>query len=231
MTVYSWLLTSGAEDIFDSDSGSYQFDQPGVQEALTYLLELQADDCAWKSRQPDPYDYFANRQVLAYTGSVSDVIPQYAAMQHAQSLDAWMLLPFPGESGKPAAVTYGTSLGILSSSREEQLASWIFLHWLMLPRNQAAMVASSGLLPASASSVHYLEDFRKLYPQWDQALQLIPVSHSVPADGSWLTVKNILSDAAWQVMQPNMPPEVLPQILQQLDETIPDVLGVQASQK
>jgi multiple sugar transport system substrate-binding protein len=228
MTVYSWVLTSGAKDVFDSKSESYQFDQPGVQDAFTYLLELQAEDCAWNSRQPDPYDYFANRQVLAYTGSVSDIIPQYAAMQHAQSMDAWDLLPFPTKSGKPEAVTYGTSLGILSATQEEQLASWIFLHWLLLPRNQATMVAASGLLPASASAVGFLDDFRKLYPQWDQALQLIPVSNSVPANNSWLTVKNILSDAAWQVMQPNMLPEIIPQIVEQLDETIPDVLKLQA---
>jgi hypothetical protein len=42
-----------------------------------------------------------------------------------------------------------------------------------------------------------------------------------------LTVKNILSDAAWQVMQPNMLPEIIPQIVEQLDETIPDVLKLQ----
>jgi multiple sugar transport system substrate-binding protein len=231
MTVYSWLLTTGTEDVFDSKVESYQFDQPGVQDAFNYLLNLQAEDCVWNSRQPYPYEYFANRQVLAYTGSVSDIIPEYAAMQQAQSLDAWEILPFPGENGEPVAVTYGTSLEILNSTEEEQLASWIFLHWLMLPRNQAAMIEASGYLPASASAVQYLEDFRKLYPQWDQALQLIPVSHSVPSDGSWLIVKNILSDAAWQVMQPNMPAEVIPQILQQLDETIPDVWDVDSGQK
>jgi multiple sugar transport system substrate-binding protein len=224
LSTYSWLVSAGADNIYDVQNQAFQFDTPEALSVLSDLKDLSADGCIWPARLPDPYDYFASRQALLYSGTLTDIPLQSAAMRKNNSTDEWLILPYPS-GGEPHAVVEGSSYAVTESTPEEQLAAWLFLRWLILPRNQAALGSAGGYLPASESAYAEMEDFQSQYPQWAAAREWAPAAVSVPTGGSWAVVQNLLEDAAWQTFQTFTPPEVIPVLLEQLDGMIPEVLS------
>ena len=223
-TMLSWILSSGNQDYVDTESGIYQFSTGEIQEIFILFRSLFDEGCAWQSRLSEPYDYFAHRQTLIYSGTLQDVIPQTQFMEGLESPDEWVLLPYPSNEMRPVILANGFSYAMLNASREEQLASWLFIRWLILPRNQADLAEINGFLPASISALDNMGTFKKANPHWEEATLWIPIVQSPPTLGSWLIVQNILEDAAWQTFQINMTVETIPQLLKQLDLMIPDVL-------
>ena len=69
---FSWLkaFSVGAGSNFENpiNLGSIENIESG-----TYLYDLFLDNCAWIGRQQQPYEYFANRQALAYSGKMEDI--------------------------------------------------------------------------------------------------------------------------------------------------------------
>jgi ABC-type glycerol-3-phosphate transport system substrate-binding protein len=227
LTMLSWIMASGNQDFANADTGIYQFDTEESEDVFTFLRNLLDEGCAWHSRQPEPYDYFAHRQTLIYSGSLVDIKSQTQYMQGLDSPDEWAIFPYPFEGEKPLVIASGESYAMLNASIEEQLASWLFIRWLILPRNQAKLAEIEGFLPASVSAIDHMRTFRREHPQWDDALQWIPIVQSPPPLGSWLIVQYILEDAAWQTFQVNTTIEAIPLLLAQLDLMIPDVLEYQ----
>jgi multiple sugar transport system substrate-binding protein len=227
LTALSWILSADPPQIYDPQADIYQFDSQTSSAMLSHLRALFDDGCAWNSRLPDPYDYFANRQTLSYTSSLADIPIQSQWMQRRANPDRWTILPFPVDEGKPVVVVSGSAYAILNATPAEQLASWLFVRWLMLPRHQAQLVRASGLLPPSISTVDLLQDYAQTYPQWQIALAWVPLAQPVPQGGSWTVVQTILEDAAWQTFQPFLAPEDIPTILEQVDQLIPEVIAME----
>ncbi len=230
LTTLSWMLTNNPPSLFDAETNRYRFNNPQALEVLSALRTWLDDGCAWNSRLPDPYEYFANRQTLSYSGSLSDILLQSQEMKRAQSPDDWGILPFPVEDGKPVVLIGGSSYAVQQTTPAEQLASWIFVRWLILPRHQVKLTEASGFLPVSASAFDSLQDFRKTYPQWDAAVGLIPLATPAPQSGSWGIAQTILEDAAWQTYQTFTKPEDISTILRELDALIPEVLSINGLQ-
>ncbi|MCJ7623421.1 MAG: extracellular solute-binding protein, partial [Anaerolineaceae bacterium] len=224
LTMLSWIMASGSQDFADIETGVYQFETDESEEIFTFLRNLLDEGCAWHSREPEPYDYFAHRQTLIYSGSLLDIRSQTQYMQELNSPDEWGMIPYPFQGEKPLVIASGESYGMLNASIEEQLASWLLMRWLILPRNQAKLAEIEGYLPVSISAIEYMQAFRKAHPKWNDALQWIPIVQSPPPLGSWLIVQYILEDAAWQTFQSNSTIQAIPPILAELDLMIPDVL-------
>ena len=51
-------------DIPDLDFEAYSFNSDEMEAMFTFQRSLFDEGCAWNSRLPEPYDYFANRQAL-----------------------------------------------------------------------------------------------------------------------------------------------------------------------
>jgi multiple sugar transport system substrate-binding protein len=223
-TWLAWMMTFGLENPGDFGLDGYVFNNQRFREGFSFFKTLYDKGCAWSGRNPTPYDYFANRNTLLYSGTLEDVIQQANIMQHSNNSDAWTVLPYPAAGQKPAVLTNGPSYAIVVATPEQQLASWFLVHWLIDPENQGMMTENSGSWPASVTALENLADFRQLYPQWAQSLAWIPIAQSAPRFGSWVTVRSIFSDAAWQVFQTNTKPETIPVILNELDSTVKEVL-------
>lgn len=227
LTALSWILGANPPQVYDPQTDLYQFDTTAARERLADLRTLFDEGCAWNSRLPDPYEYFANRQTLAYSGGLAEIVLQSEWMQKHNNPDDWTVLPFPSEDGKPVVLVSGVSYAVLNASPEEQLASWLFIRWMMLPRHQTLLTQASGLLPASTGSVDALQAYRQTYPQWDTALGWVPLAKAPPQGGSWSVAQTILEDAAWQTFQPFLAPEDIASVLKQVDQLIPEVLTMQ----
>jgi len=223
LEVLGWLAGFGMRDFVDS-SGRFTFSTPAGQEAFTYLRTLFDQGCAWNSRDPQPYEYFAGRQALIYSGTLEDLLIQQRTMERWKSPDQWLVLPYPSQNRQPIIFTSGQDYALLAASPEQQLAGWLWIRWLVQPEQLARLVRVTGSWPVSTTAADLLVDYQAEHTQWAETLNWIPESIAVPKQGSWGVVQNVLEDAAWQVFQANIKVEQVPDILHQLDATIPDVV-------
>jgi len=223
-TALSWIYSFGGEVVGQPESGQvYQFNKPQAQEAFTFLRQLYDSNCAWISENPYPEDQFASRLGLVSTGSVMDVPYQAQAFQRAGNRDQWKVIPYPSAGQTPAINTYGASLAIFPSSPQQELAAWQFARWLLEPLNHARFVEANGSFPIRATELDHLDGYRKRYPQWDQALALIPTARSEPAIGSWGQVRLALNDAFTQLFRSYFSVDQIQTMLGYLDRTAADL--------
>ncbi len=186
--------------------------------------------CIWPRRLPTSYEYFAKRMALFYSGSVADISVQAGLQQYLKSTDQWTVIPYPSDNNKPVFIVNGPSYAVFRSNPRQQLAAWLFIRWLGLPRNQVKLVQSTGLLPANLSSVDLLKGYSLSNPQWQAALNLIPLARPAPNIPSWTTASVVLQDAGWQIFHQPPTPIPVPTILQQVDDTIPQLINYTPTQ-
>jgi multiple sugar transport system substrate-binding protein len=227
LALLSWLTIFGYEVPSDPNSQLTIFNVQSARDAFDFLRALYEEGCAWVARNPLPYDYFAARQALFYSGALSDIPPQEDAIQRHESPDAWMVIPYPTAGNKPLIYTSGLSYAIFAASPQEQLASWLFIRWMATSTTQVQLIEAGGGWPVNVSAVEKLSNYRQDHPQWANTLTWIPLARPVPQGHHWLTALRILEDAGWQLFQPQ--PDIkdqIPAILAQLDLTIAEVLKI-----
>ena len=225
IALVSWMWAFQVNEPSKIGSPEYKLDTAAVNEMFQYLRQLYDGSCAWTSRNPTPYEYFATRQALFYTGWLQDIPLQSKTNQRLESEDEWTVIPFPNQAQKPPVITSGTSLAILAASPEEQLASWLFIKWLVQPENLAELIKVDGGWPGSIAAVDLLDDYRNQNPQWSQSLAWIPIAEPAPREPAWRTIRKIYQDVTWQVFRTDTQAEQIPTYLEQADKTIPEVLN------
>jgi len=225
-TLLSWMQVFGGQPIPTGDSQVYSFNSEHDQASINFLLDMFQKSCIWPRRLPTSYEYFTKRMALFYSGMVSDISAQARLQEYLKSKDQWTVIPYPSDPDhKPVFIVEGPSYAIFRSNPRQQLAAWLFIRWLGLPRNQAKLVEATGLLPVNISSADLLKGYSFSNPQWQAAVDLIPVARPAPNLPSWTTASVVLGDAGWQIFHQAPTPMPVPTILQQLDDTIPQLLN------
>ncbi|MEW6084147.1 MAG: extracellular solute-binding protein [Chloroflexota bacterium] len=219
-TALSWML---AFDGGVQEEGGYRFLAPGNIDAFKYLKALQEKNCAWAA-SPDlsVYDRFAARQALFVTASLEEFPDVSRAFAAASSADEWIALPFPGEE-RDALVVYGSSFIVFNSDDETQLASWLFIRWILSAENQADWVRSTGFFPLRSSTLDLLADYSTDHPQWAEAVEYLSSGEVTPQLSSWRLVRVMLEDGFRDmfdtIRHPDLTEGQVPVILTQMDET------------
>ncbi len=226
-----WIVSSDADTLFswfnayeavDFSAPIEKLNNTKVKEAVTYLFNLQATACAWSGRTPEPYDYFANRQALVYSGTTQDILPQSAAFARSGVEDEWQVMAYP--AGEDSAVlTNGLAYGVFASDEQKQLASWLFIRWLSQPINQARMLQITGSLPLGDGVLSYMTGFEEDYPQWKEALTLLPQAKSLPAQANGAIIRMVVEDAGTFLFKPEFKAEGISDLMSQLDSTIKEL--------
>ncbi len=224
MTPLSWLL---AFDGSAQEEESYRFLTPGNIAAFKFVKILQQKNCAWVPSQDLPvYDRFASRQALFATASLEELPDQSRAFFASGSKDEWTVLPFPGDKSS-AFVIYGSSFVMLESDDVTQLASWLFMRWMLSAENQSRWVQSTGLFPLRTSTMNLLAEYASEHPQWATAVKLLPNGEMTPQLGSWHVVRVMLGDGFRDmfdtIRHPDLTDGQIPLILKQMDETVTDL--------
>jgi ABC-type glycerol-3-phosphate transport system substrate-binding protein len=229
-TLLSWMQVFGGQPVPTGDSLAYAFNSAPNQASINFLLDMFQKSCIWPRRLPNSYEYFTKRMALFYSGSVSDIVAQARLQEYLKSKDQWTVIPYPSDNNKPVFIVDGPSYAVFRSNPRQQLAAWLFIRWLGLPRNQVKLVESTGLLPVNLSSADLLKVYSFSNPQWQAAVQLIPVARPAPNIPSWTTASVVLQDAGWQIF--HQPPTPIPvqTILQQVDDTIPQLINYSPTQ-
>jgi ABC-type glycerol-3-phosphate transport system substrate-binding protein len=224
MTPLSWMLAFGGGI---QEEKNYRFLTPGNIATFRYLKVLQQKNCAWvASADLSPFDRFASRQALFATASLEDFPDQARALAAANSRDEWTVLKFPGDE-HDALVVYGSSFIVFQSDDVKQLASWLFIRWILSAENQARWVQSTGLFPLRDSTMNLLADYSTSHPQWAEAVKLLPQGKNTPQLASWRLVKIMLedgfSDMFDTIRHPDLTDGQIPLILRQMDDTAADL--------
>ena len=224
MTPLSWMIAFGGGV---QEEKGYRFLTPGNIAAFRYLKVLQQKNCAWVA-SPDlsMFDRFASRQALFATASLEDLPDQARAFAAANSRDEWTVLKYPGDE-HDALIVYGSSFIMFESDDVTQLASWLFIRWILSAENQARWVQSTGLFPLRDSTMNLLADYSAGHPQWAEAVKLLPQGANTPQLASWRLVKIMLedgfSDMFDTIRQPDLTDGQVPLVLKQMDNTAADL--------
>jgi ABC-type glycerol-3-phosphate transport system substrate-binding protein len=224
MTPLSWLIAFGGGV---QEEEGYRFLTPGNITAFRFVKALQQKNCAWVASADLPaFDRFAARQALFATASLEDFPNQSRAFSAAGNSDEWTLLKFPGDE-RDALVVYGSSFIMLESDEVTQLASWLFMRWILSPENQARWVQSAGLFPLRSSSMDLLGDYPGTHPQWAEAVSLLSAGETTPQLASWRLVRVMLEDGFRDmfdtIRHPDLTEGQVPLILKQMDDTAEDL--------
>lgn len=224
--ILSWIRAFGAND-FPVVEEPYLFNQTATLESFLYLRQLSDDTCAWRSRNPTPYDYFSNHQALLVSANLQDLNALDSNMKLNEATDEWTVLPYPAVNQKPVLLTYGTSLGIIRSTREQELASWLLIRWLSEPLQQKQLAKANPNLPVTRTLLKELSAER--LPQWGSIVDLLDIAQPAPRTSEWRVARFVLTDAAYQVFYSNLLPEQFPSIISLLDQTIEDLAALPAA--
>jgi multiple sugar transport system substrate-binding protein len=224
MTPLSWMLAFGGGA---QEEDGYRFLTPGNISAFRFVKTLQQKNCAWVASLDLPVpDRFAARQALFVTASLEDLPAHARAFSAASNADEWTVLKFPGEE-RDALVVYGSSLIMFESDDVTQLASWLFMRWVLSAENQARWVQSTGLFPLRNSTMQFLADYPESHPQWGQAVELLTDAETTPQLASWRVVRVMLEDGFRDmfdtIRHPDLTDGQVPLILKQMDDIAEDL--------
>jgi len=210
---YSWVKAFGGGDEGEGNNAGSLGRNENV-ESGTYLYELFFDSCAWIGRQQQPYEYFANRQALAYSGKMEDILIQERVNELYNSNDQWSLLPYPTNTSKPVMLVDGESYAITTNDKEKALAAWAFIRWMLNPENQLRVVEESGTFPLTDTAIKLLNGYKIKHPAWAAALQYLPLAQNAPVDSNWVLTKKVLADVSWKLIQYTTTRDDIPVIFQ-----------------
>lgn len=218
-TNISWIFAFGG-GLLQPDGKQYQAATLENEAAFNFLRALIDQGCAWTPGAYYPNQEFATRKGLFYPSSIAGIPYQINAFEEANNFDQWTILPFPRITGEPVINIFGHDYAIFESTPEEQLASWLFIQWMLQPQNQAQFIEASGYLPVSASTMDFLEAYAEENPLWAQVVALIPAGKTEPSLGSWGVARWAFGDAIEELFDPEFISEQIPTMLEKLENTL-----------
>ena len=222
-TTMSWLTAFGADPIPAQEGQPYRFASNESQAAFAFLRDLQDDGCAWLSRMATPYENFARRKALFYSAGLTEMDLQVGWQALTNSKDEWIILPYPGQDGKPVLYVSGYSYALIKQEdAQAQTAAWLFTRWMVQPDRSVELASALPSIPVSSKDVQQLSDSQSDYP-WKLILPLTDAARPMPSLSTWREVHRLVEDASWQIY--HLPVDALPQILPQLDEAVEELVS------
>ncbi len=207
---------------FDFNDQEKVFSQPAVQEMFAKLKEQENLGYAWLGKNSDPIPYFVNRQAL-FVSALSSELPEIII--HIKTLkmkDEWSIIPYPQISDSANEVSKGYSYGLLAETKEQQMAGWLFIQWMMKPEHQAYIGANQFTIPMDQMAIDQLINFGN-ESQLIESLRLMTVNAGdFPSSSYWILARSILGDGFRQLFQPETKIEMIPSIIDEMDQTYSD---------
>jgi ABC-type glycerol-3-phosphate transport system substrate-binding protein len=212
----SFVYAYGGNEL-NADQTAYDFtSQPFIDVAM-YINDLKANGCTFETESyPNPEQ--AQRLALITLSSTAGLRYYTAAFEDANNDDDWGFLPFVGPNGETAADAFTQSVGVLTSTPEQDLASWLFIKYMTTPENQARWVKASGYLPTQSTTEPLLTDYVASEPRFQSALDLSAAGQAEPQTfPAWASVRRAINDAAALLYDPSLDEAGVLTILQQLN--------------
>jgi multiple sugar transport system substrate-binding protein len=217
MTAMSWMLAFGGGPL---EGEGYFFLAPKNIEAFRFTKSLFEDGCAFQLTETSATDAFATRRALFITGGLENLAAQSRAFLTLPSTDEWTVIPFPGNGTETMAV-YGSSFIVMPSTDARQLATWLFVRWMLSTENQSRWVSTTGMFPLRTSTLNLVAEYAAAHPQWVEAVKLLPQAQGTPRLASWRQIRIVLGDGFDFMFRVNEQAAV---ILAQMDTAVQDLM-------
>jgi ABC-type glycerol-3-phosphate transport system substrate-binding protein len=219
----SFLHAFGGTEL-NADSTAYEFNTPEAKAVAMFINDLRDSGCTFETESyPNPEQ--GQRWALVTLSSTSGLkYYGFAFADAGNEDDVWGFLPFPGPDGGKGVDSFTQTIGILKSTPEQELASWLFIKYLTTPENQAAWVEASGYLPTQYSVEPMLADYIASVPQFQSTLELGALAQSEPETfPAWYSVRRAVEEAAAMLYAAESEAEI-DQILADLDVTAAELV-------
>ncbi len=213
-TALAWMGTD-----FDFNDQENVFSEPVVEEMLTKLKEQENLGYAWLGKNSDPIPYFTNRQALFVSALSSELPEMIIHMKALKMTDEWSIIPYPQISNSANEVSKGYSFGLVAETKEQQMAGWLFIQWMMKPEHQAYIGANQFTIPMDQMAIDQLVNFGN-EPQLIESLRLMTVdAGDSPSSSNWIFARSILGDGFRQLFQPETTIDLIPAIIDEMNKT------------
>lgn len=219
-----FLYAFGGDELNDAGD-AYDFTSQAAVDASMYILDLKKEGCVWQTESyPNPEQ--AMRKAIITMSSTAGA-PYYAAAfeDAGNTTDEWGWIAAPGPDGTMAVDAFQQMLGIVPSTEEEQMASWLFVKWLTSPEIQARWVQISGYYGTQYTTEELLADYATENPVWASGVALAAIGPSEPQTfPAWSSVRRSIGDAAAELWNATDQAQV-EAILATLTETANDLVA------
>jgi ABC-type glycerol-3-phosphate transport system substrate-binding protein len=208
--VVNWVLGLGGV-LVDPSGSEALLDSEEAIASLSVLSDLLEDECAYCAPVPDSdlADFAAGRVLFTFgsTDELTAYVAQIASQEGAEF--DWRIAPVPHLTQDATVSIQGSTVSMLRTTPRQQLAAWLFLKWLLRPRNDAQWVLTSGALPMLKSTkyIPQVQAYLEQNPQYKAACDLRAYARPDPAVRMWQSIRTLLADAAAAVCQEQINPE------------------------
>ncbi len=220
-TIIGWVWAFGGE--IEIPGVGYSVDTPEMLASTDFWLDLLTEGCSWTPESEYPNPEFAARLGLFFNSSIAGLPYQTNDFADAGNDDVWGPIPLPTLSGTPVVDIYGPSFAMVSSTPEEQLASWLFMKWFTEPENQAKWIEASAYYPTRASALDLLGDYAESNPKWADSLAYLEYGKVEPRFESFQSVRYALQDAFAQIAQEGFTADQIPALLAELQAEVDEL--------
>ncbi len=136
-----------------------------------------------------------------------------------------MVAPFVGTVDSPVVVD-GPAMSMTANSAEIQMASWLFMKYLLTPEVQARLAQTAYSIPVRESALNLMEDFAVQNPEWLLAYEFTSDAIAAPASEAWGMKQWLLQDAVFQLLQLDVNDSIKAEdVLEQLDIMMNELEG------
>jgi multiple sugar transport system substrate-binding protein len=208
----AWAFAYGGYHL-TADGSAYDFATPEWQAMAEFLKELWDEGCGFPTESyPNPE--FATRKALMVNSSSVGIPYQLDAFEEAGTSDEWGFIPFVGDAGQ-AVDSYLQTVGMVKSTPEKELATWLFLKWFTAPEQQAKWIEASAYYPTQTGTIPLLDAYAAEHPQWGSGLELVALGNVEPAIASWSSVRRLVQETFANILQGT--PDQIPDLLADLN--------------
>lgn len=190
-----FLYAFGGNEL-NEDKTAYDFTSQAAIDATMFINDMKADGCVWQTESyPNPEQ--GQRKALITMSSTAGLPYYEAAFEDANNDDEWGFIAAPGPDGQMAVNAFQQMLGVVPSTPESEMASWLFVKWLTSPEIQARWVRASGYYGTQYTTEGLLADYLEENPVWATGVELAAIGPSEPQTfPAWSSVRRTINDAA-----------------------------------
>ncbi len=213
-----WLYAFGGSEL-NAAGDAYDFNTPEAVAAAMFLNDLRDAGCTFETESyPNPEQ--AQRKAFVTMSSTAGLPYYEAAFADEGSDDVWTFIGAPGPDGTLAVDAFQQMLGVVNTTPEKTLASWVFIKWFTNAENQAKWIREySGYLPTQATSAALLADYAAENPVWATGAELAAIGPAEPQTfPAWTSVRRAVGDAAAQLFQATTEEEIAVILAQLTDD-------------
>lgn len=217
-----WLYAFGGDELNDAHD-AYDFTSQEAIDTTMFILDLKSEGCVWQTESyPNPEQ--GQRKAIITMSSTAGAPYYAAAFADAENDDEWGWIAAPGPDGNLAVNAFQQMLGVIPSTPQREMASWLFVKWLTSPEIQARWIPESGYYGTQYSTETLVADYAEANPVWASGVELAAIGPSEPQTfPAWSSVRRTLNDFAAQLYNATSQAEV-EGILADLTQTANDLV-------